>query len=327
MKLLLDSPEFNFDFTINHHDCIFTVGSCFSEEIAKKLSEFKFNVYSNPFGILFNPIAIETCIDRITNLNHYTENEVLLYDELYFSWDFHSQFNSTNKQDFLVQINKRITESNVQLQKSKTLFITLGTSFIYEYLESKKIVANCHKIPAKEFNKKLLTESEIISSLEKITSKLTAFNPDLKIVCTVSPVRHIKDGIIENNVSKSRLISAVYQICNTYSNCYYFPSYEIVIDELRDYRFYKSDLVHPNETAINYIWEKFSEVFFTNETKELNIKINKLNLSINHKPFNSNTEKHRTFLKSVKKNLEQLKSEYTYLDLQKELKLISSLTK
>jgi hypothetical protein len=289
-------------FTITHQHKILTLGSCFSEEIASKLSDYKFKVLKNPFGILFHPLAIRNALDKAIKNEKFVEQDVNIFNELYFIWDIHSKFNELSEEDLLKNSNQTISEFHSFLKETDVIFITLGTSFIYELIENRKIVANCHKVPANKFQKKLLSENEIKQALQSIIYELQKFNSKIKIVFTVSPVRHTKDGIFENNVSKGRLLSAVYSILAT-NNVFYFPSYELIIDDLRDYRFYKKDLIHPNELAVDYVWEKFSETYFSTTTQELNLKIEKLNKSYQHQSKHIYSEEYQKLIK-FRKNLE-----------------------
>lgn len=287
---------------LKHQQKIVTIGSCFSEEIATKLIDYKFKVLKNPFGVLFHPIAILNVIKKAINNEKFIEQDVHFFNKMYFIWDIHSKFNELSQEELLKNCNHKISELNTFLKESEVIFITLGTSFVYELIETKKIVANCHKVPANKFHKKLLTEYEIIEILQSIISELQKINQKLKIVFTVSPVRHTKDGIFENNVSKGRLLSAIYSVLEN-ENVFYFPAYELIVDDLRDYRFYKKDLIHPNELAIDYVWEKFSEMYFSENTKKINLMIEKLNKSYLHIAKNTNTEEYQKLIK-FRKDLE-----------------------
>jgi len=309
MQFHLELPTLKYDFQLSHSDKIITIGSCFSEEIANKLDKFKFQILKNPFGIVFHPFAIKNALERCINLDFYTKNEVFKQNEIFFNWDFHSKFNQLDEELFLESINKTVKETHEFLKDCSVVFITLGTSFVYELKENNKIVANCHKVSSSNFNKKLLSESEIQICLMEIVANLNKFNAKIKIIFTVSPVRHIKDGIVENNVSKGRLLSTIYEI-NKEKNTYYFPSYELMIDDLRDYRFFKEDLIHPNEMALNYIWEKFSISFFNEKTIQINKEINHIHNELNHKPFNPNSEEYVQFKFKTEQKIKKLNLEY-----------------
>ena len=310
-------------FKIDHQQKILTIGSCFSDEIGSRLMESKFNSFINPFGVIFNPVSIQNLIKRSTQKQPYTMNDVHQNGEQFFCFDVHSSFNSLYANEVLDSINATITEVHNYLKMAHIVIITLGTSWVYRFNETQSIVANCHKVSAKSFEKILLSTEENKAALETIINDLKLINPSVQIIFTVSPVRHIKDGIVENNVSKARLIDAIYQIKQKFTAVQYFPSYELVMDDLRDYRFYKSDLIHPSQEAVNYIWEHFSTTYFTELTQAINQKINKIKLAINHRPFNEASEAHQTFLQKTKVQMEEIVQKYG-IDFSAELVHINS---
>ena len=288
----------------NHNDSFLLVGSCFSENIGKKLRRFKFDVLSNPMGIGYNPISIHKLLKR----NFEVETSEL--EGIYFDHQLHSTFNDENKANFEKNIADQKAITIRQLQKNGILIITYGTAWVYELIENSELVNNCHKIPAKKFRKRLLSIQEIVNSCRDILKELKE-NYNLKqIIFTVSPVRHLKDGFVENQRSKATLQLAIQNILEQFEECTYFPSYELMMDDLRDYRFYKNDLLHPNSVAIQYIWEKFAENYFNKNTSELVSKIDKLNQSANHRAFQPKSEKHQQFLRKLKEEYELLQSNY-----------------
>lgn len=292
---------------LDYNSKIFTIGSCFATEIAQKLIHYKFNTYHNPFGILFHPLAIENALMRIYSNQEYISSEIYKYEELYISWDHSSTFDSVNAETILNQINKNIQTAHDFLRNTDLIIITLGTSWIYKLKQFDIIVANCHKIPNSNFNKLLLTENQIKTSLKNIVEMLNDLGKDkVKILFTLSPVRHIKDGLVENNRSKAQLLSAIHSVVDLYDNCEYFPAYEFIMDDLRDYRFYKEDLVHPNEVAIQYIWNKFKNSFMSNEVESIMQRIDKIKLSLQHKAQNESTIAHKKFLYNILKNIQDL---------------------
>ena len=303
------------DFTISHEQSILLIGSCFAQNIGEKLIDNKFNVNINPFGIIYNPISVINEINRIINNQLYTEKELIQFNEKWISFHHHGSFSSTNKATCLEQINTSLNEAHNQLKQSKTIFITVGSAWVYEYPDV-GIVANCHKIPNKQFAKRLLSVKEILSAFDNVKESLKNIN----IVFTVSPVRHIKDGLHENNLSKSILHLAINNLVEQNDNYHYFPAYEIVIDELRDYRFYKDDLVHPTDLAINYIWNKFSECYFSSTTQQLNSEIKQLKAAINHRPFNFESEEHQQFISKQIEIMDQLSKQYSFLNFMQEKK-------
>jgi lysophospholipase L1-like esterase len=297
---------------INYDSNIFLLGSCFSENIGNKLSHFKFQSIQNPFGILFHPKAIETLITNAVNQKVYSNEDVFLQNEVWHSFDVHSSLSSENDKSLLKKINSAISVTNKKLKEASHIIITLGTSWVYRFIETDTIVANCHKIPQKKFLKELLTVDEITKSLSTILVLLKSINKNIHITFTVSPIRHLKDGFVENTQSKSNLISAIHTILVD-TNVSYFPSYEIMMDELRDYRFYAEDMIHPNKTAINYIWEKFVDTRFSEESLPTMKEIEAIQKGILHRPFHEKSEQHQHFLEKIVKRKEKIKSQFPFI--------------
>jgi lysophospholipase L1-like esterase len=287
------------DNLLDYHSKILLLGSCFSENIGNKLSYFKFQSKQNPFGILFHPKAIENLISRALKEELYTEKELTFNNERWHCLDAHSSISAADKNVLLKNLNAALIHTKKQLKEATHVFITLGTSWVYRYLETNAIVANCHKIPQKEFSKDLLSVAEVSKTLEQCIALLKSINKTVSVTFTVSPVRHLKDGFIENTRSKAHLIAAIHTVINSENNTYYFPSYEIVMDELREYRFYKEDMLHPNTTAINYIWEKFVSTWFSRESQETMQEVETIQKGISHRPFNEKSEQHQQFLKKL----------------------------
>ncbi|MDG1195444.1 MAG: GSCFA domain-containing protein [Polaribacter sp.] len=297
---------------INYDSNIFLLGSCFSENIGNKLSHFKFQSIQNPFGILFHPKAIETLITNAVNQKVYSNEDVFVQNEVWHSFDVHSSLSSENDKSLLKKINSAISVTNKKLKEASHIIITLGTSWVYRFIETDTIVANCHKIPQKKFLKELLTVDEITKSLSTILVLLKSINKNIHITFTVSPIRHLKDGFVENTQSKSNLISAIHTILVD-TNVSYFPSYEIMMDELRDYRFYAEDMIHPNKTAINYIWEKFVDTRFSEESLPTMKEIEAIQKGILHRPFHEKSEQHQHFLEKIVKRKEKIKSQFPFI--------------
>ena len=288
---------------IDYNSKLLTLGSCFSENIGSKLNHFKFQATQNPFGILFHPKAIENFITNALNKKIYLSEDLIFQNEVWHSFDAHSSLSSTDEKVILNNLNAAIVNTNKNLKEASHIIITLGTSWVYRFTQTNTIVANCHKIPQKKFIKELLNVTEITEILEAIIILLKSVNKEIHITFTVSPVRHLKDGFIENTQSKAHLIAAIHTILNE-QNVSYFPSYEIMMDELRDYRFYAEDMIHPNKTAINYIWGKFIDTWFSEETKSTMKEIDEIQKGILHRPFHEDSEPHQQFLLK----LEQKKS-------------------
>ncbi len=294
--------------SIDYNANILLIGSCFTNNIGLKLNYFKFNIQVNPFGILFHPKAIENLIERSLSKNIYTVNDLVYQNEEWHCLDAHSEISNKNKETVLNDLNKALAETKLILSKASHTIITLGTSWIYQYLKTEEIVANCHKISQKEFQKKLLSVHEIQESLQNMIQNIRKVNSGCQVIFTLSPVRHVKDGFVENQLSKAHLLTAIHQVLG--KNCHYFPAYEIMMDDLRDYRFYKSDMLHPNQTAIDYIWDKFVENWINSSEKETMKTIEQIQKGLAHKPFNKNSEKHQQFKAKIHqkiKNLEKTK--------------------
>ena len=323
MDFHLTFPIVPFEEKINYSQSLLFIGSCFAENMGELMQKYKFNGSVNPNGILYNPLSIADSLNKIIENREVKETDLFFANECWNSWQFHSKFSNPDKQECLRIINNSIAKASDFLKQSDWLFITLGSSFIYKQKSTNTPVANCHKIPQKEFTKHLLTIDEIVHNLSASIEKLKGFNSNLKIVFTVSPVRYIRDGVVENSLSKARLIEAVHQVVNN-TTTFYFPAYELVIDDLRDYRFYKTDLVRPNEQAIDYVFEKLKDVLFDDETKLIFEKIKNIVTSANHRPFNNDTAAYKKFKETVFNNCKQLLREYPFLDLQEELKIFGS---
>lgn len=295
---------------IDYASQLLLIGSCFSENISKKLNYFKFNTYSNPFGILYNPKAIEFLIANAINRTKYTENNIFQLNERWHCFDAHSDLSATNKNELLSNLNAAIELTNKQINKSTHIIITLGTSFVYRFIETDSIVGNCHKVPQKKFLKEILSVKKIIASLENIIVLIKSVNSKVNIIFTVSPVRHLKDGFVENAQSKAHLLSAIHQIIDKRKLLYYFPSYEIMLDDLRDYRFYKNDMIHPNDTAIDYIWEQFLNVWIHENSTSIMGEVDSIQKDLAHKPFNPNSEQHKLFLAKLQTKIQVLKKHH-----------------
>ncbi|MCF6168301.1 GSCFA domain-containing protein [Lutibacter sp.] len=300
-------PERN---QIDYSSKLLLIGSCFSENIYKKLNYFKFNAISNPFGILFNPIAIENLLTNAINQKKYSEKDIFLLNERWHCFDAHSDLSSINKDELLDNLNNAVALTNKQLTKATHIIITLGTSWVYRFIETDTIVGNCHKVPQKKFIKELLSVEDILASLENLCVLIKNINPAINIIFTVSPVRHLKDGFLENSQSKAHLLAAIHQLVDKKNNMFYFPSYEIMLDDLRDYRFYNSDMIHPNKTAINYIWEQFQKVWISENANSIMKEIDTIQKGLAHKPFNPTSEQHQQFLVHLKQQITSLKNNY-----------------
>jgi hypothetical protein len=282
MKFRTELPIPKFPFQISYKDHILLLGSCFSDHIGTFLSKNRFFVFSNPFGTLFNPVSIANTLKMTMEPEIFTENYCYFFDEHWVSFAHHGSFSHSDKNQFMKQIEQQWRDTKTFLEKTDFLFITFGTAYCYRFLERDLIVANCHKIPNTKFEKFRLKADEIVQIYKDLVQNLQQINPALKIIFTVSPVRHLGDGFHENQLSKSILHLAIDQLTND-ENIFYFPSYEILTDDLRDYRFYAEDLCHPGENAVRYIEEIFADAFFSQTTKEQQKEIEKENKFLNHR--------------------------------------------
>ena len=304
---------------ITHQDGVLFLGSCFSEHIANRLLDLKFKIHTNPFGIVFNPKSIFSSIYRIIHKKYFKEEDVFEKEGLWYSLEAHGSVFATSKNELLKLLNHSIDIWNEEIQKANYLVVTFGSAFAYQHKQQEKIVANCHKLPQALFEKILLENHEIIVDFQELIENLKIINPNLKWMFTVSPVKHLRDGVVENNLSKAILIQAVHQLVKQNTNCFYFPAYELVTDDLRDYRFYESDMAHPNKQAINYVWKKFSEVYFNELTNEVNERVLQIHQAYHHRLFNNTTETSMKFKHNFYQKCVTLQAEYNYIDLSKEL--------
>lgn len=297
---------------ISHKTKIITLGSCFSDTIGNEFLEAKFPVIINPFGVLFNPLSIARLFDE----KKFTEEHYINSNSSFSHLDIHSSICHKNKDKLVGQISDLQTNFVSHINKVDVVFITLGTAFVYEFNKSKQVVANCHKLPSSQFTKRLLSVDEIVLCFSKVVEKY----PDKKFVFTISPVRHTREGLSENMLSKSILRVAVGQLCEL-ANVSYFPSYEVMMDDLRDYRYYTEDLIHINKQGQQYIWSILKEAYFSNETIQLIKEIEKVNQRVNHRPFDPQSDE---YLKFLKKTMSELKKLNTNLDFEKEIGIIKS---
>lgn len=307
--------------SISHQDQLMTLGSCFAEEIGQRLMSNKFSTQVNPFGTIFNPLSIIELINLALAPTAIIEDAMLQRDGLYYNYKLHSSFNHETKKGLLKKIQDQFKDARKHLSETKVLFLTFGTTWVYQDKESQMLVANCHKQPQKTFDKYLLSVEEIVTAFMGMKESLQEVNPALQIVLTVSPVRHTKETLSLNSASKSVLRLACHYLSEMSEDAHYFPSYEVVQDDLRDYRFYKKDLIHPNEQAIDYIWEVFIKTFCTPNTKKTLNAWQKVSRSLSHEPFNPKDEKYRKFLLQTLNKLQNLKDQ---LDVEQEINQVKA---
>ena len=313
-----------FPVKIKLSDSLLLVGSCFTEQIGKKLAAHKFKTIENPNGILFNPVSIAKAIKSYTNEIIFKEDDLFYYNELWASREHHTRFSHPEKLQTLQNINIEKKAASKFIKNAEWILITLGSAFVYEWKDVspnsnyENVAANCHKIPTDKFNRRLLQQTEIVNVLKEMKEQVFTINPTAKFIFTVSPVRHLREGFIENNRSKAALIQAVHELTND-TNSFYFPAYELVIDDLRDYRFFAEDLVHPNYAATNYVWEKFVPAVINELSQQIMKKINEINAAVNHKPFNPSSTAHKEFMQINFEKVVMLSQKYPHLDLSNEL--------
>lgn len=315
MKLQTQIPLKQHQPSIDYRSKVLLMGSCFVENIGEKLEHYKFQSQSNPFGILFHPKAIERVITRIAQKKPFVQDDLFWHQERWQSLEVHSVYSNTDKQLLLSELNEKIVLEHQRLKEVSHLLITLGTAWGYKHFESQKIVANCHKLPQRDFEKELSDIADVQYSLREIVKCVKSINPDATIIFTVSPIRHLKDGFVENQRSKAHLIAAIHQVIADFNglNITYFPSYELMMDELRDYRFYKEDMIHLNSTAVAYIWERFARVWLHPNTEEVMMMVEKIQNGLSHKPFNPDSDQYLEFREKLQQKIAYLSSNYPHM--------------
>ncbi|HSZ24473.1 MAG TPA: GSCFA domain-containing protein [Cytophagaceae bacterium] len=301
---------------LNHQNKILTIGSCFSQVIGERLLQNKFDVLVNPFGTIFNPISIFKLLKNALLNDFETIDAAVENHGVWFNYHVHSELYGSTKEVLNSKLKGKLQQVNDVIKQTDFLIITFGTAFIYKLKSTNEVVANCHKVSGNNFDKELLTVKEISNSCIDFIQQANVYNPKLKIILTVSPVRHTKDSILLNSVSKSVLRLACHELSEQFSEILYFPSYEIMMDDLRDYRFYKEDMIHPTEVAENYIWNKFSDAYFEEKTKEIIKEWESVFKALQHKPFHIESAEYRKFLTGTMNRLELLKEK---IDVRKEI--------
>ncbi len=299
---------------IDYNSKIVSFGSCFAENMGDKLLYYKFQTQVNPFGIIFNPFSIEKLIERVVLQRYFTKDDIFFFNERWHCYEVHSELSDADAEVFLSKLNQILSDTQKQLQQATHIIITYGTSWVYRHIETNAIVANCHKVPQKQFSKELLSIDSIQKSIQNTVSLIATLNPKCNFIFTVSPVRHLKDGFVENQVSKAHLIAAIYATTNTKQQTLnYFPSYEIMMDELRDYRFYADDMMHPSPMAIDYIWERFAATQIDASAITTMELVQTIQKGLAHRPFNPNSESHQKFEANLKEKIATLEAQYSFM--------------
>jgi GSCFA family len=315
MQFHLSFPVAPLSTSIQYKQELLLMGSCFAEEIGEKLQEHRFNTLINPHGILYHPLSITGALSSYLDGKVYTREDLFQHNDSWNSWDHHSRFSGLSPEATLENINRMQAAAVQSIDNADWLILTFGSAHAYVLKENNRLVGNCHKVPAGNFYKRLLTVDEVVTALDNLMHRLFFRNKKINILFTVSPVRYIRDGVVENNLSKAVLLQAVHHLVNKFNRLFYFPAYELVIDDLRDYRFYKEDLVHPNELAINYVWEQVIKACISEGSQGLLHQIADINRAAYHRPFNPDSSQHQQFLHTYAERVKQLMAEHPELKL------------
>ena len=302
-----------YSFRLDYQSNILTLGSCFSENMGLKMKNVFFKTEINPFGVLYNPISILNSIQLLLQNKKFTASDIFEYKSLWHSFAHSSSFSDVSSELCLSKMNERISFASEFIKSTDVLLITFGTAWVFTDKESGRVVSNCHKLPAAKFNRRRLTVDEITMAYSDLLTKLKALYPNLNVVFSVSPIRHWKDGAHENTISKSTLLLAVDALQNQFDNVHYFPAYELLMDELRDYRFYASDMLHPSDVAVEYIWSKFSESVFSEETLQLMKKLEQLAADRAHRPLHPLSPEYALFKENTGKRKNEIIQKYPFL--------------
>ncbi|MDR1121342.1 MAG: GSCFA domain-containing protein [Dysgonamonadaceae bacterium] len=290
-------------FNISHCDKLLLMGSCFAEYIGNKLEASGFQADVNPFGVLYNPLSIASGLRDLMQRKVFTEEDTVECNGLFSSWSHHSRFSDLTPSACLKKIRERMEVSSVFLEQTSVLMVTFGTSYVYRLKKNGKLVSNCHKLPAGDFCRERLCMEEILAEWSALAADLRKKLPALNILMTVSPIRHWKDGAHANQLSKSILLLAIESLERQYDFIHYFPSYELILDDLRDYRFYADDMLHPSSAAIDYIWEKFSATHFDRATETAINDYHRIRQDLEHRPSHPESEAYKTFRANAEKRL------------------------
>lgn len=306
-------------FRMKHADHLMLLGSCFAAEMGERLLNTKFRCNVNPYGVIYNPLSISVALREIEAGKIYGTEELFLFRELWHSPMHHGDFSSSDKEKVLENINTRLREAHAAFSQLDYLLLTFGTAWVYESKESGRVVSNCHKQPEAKFTRRKLSVDEIVFDYRNLLSDVLLRNPKLKVLFTVSPIRHVRDGLHANNLSKATLLLAVEQLQTLFpEHAFYFPAYELLLDELRDYRFYADDMAHPSKLAVDYVWERFVHSCLSADALRIMEESENIRKMLSHKPFHPASEEYKRFLGQIVLKIDQLNGKYPYLDFQKE---------
>jgi hypothetical protein len=308
---------------IGYHTRGMFMGSCFSDYIGTIMAGYKFPLLLNPFGTLFNPASIAANLENLINLRVYKSADLRFHDGLWLSFDHYTGFSDTDQERCLDQINTSVSQASEWLKHCDFLVLTFGTAWIFKYKKTGKTVANCHKIPQAEFSREFMQPAEIVNMFDRLLSLLSEFNPGLRVIFTLSPVRHWSDGAVNNQLSKSVLHYSIQEILKQHGNAWYFPSYEIFMDELRDYRYYAADMLHPSDQGAVYVWEKFFESTIDDKSKAILAELEPVLQAARHRPVNAGSDAHRKFRDKISGKIHEITTKYPFLDFSNEIELFS----
>ncbi|MDR1982158.1 MAG: GSCFA domain-containing protein [Tannerellaceae bacterium] len=316
-------PKASFEFS--HTDEITLLGSCFVEYIGSKLQANKFRVDINPFGVVYNPASVASSLLRMLCPERFSPADLFRHEGVYHSFAHHSRFSSLSEREALEGMNRGLAESSDRLANASRLVITFGTAYVYRLKKNGQVVSNCHKLPEKMFDRELLPVDAVVSEWKSLLLSLWEHFPELKVLFTVSPVRHARDGAHGNQLSKSTLLLSIHQLQSRYpERVAYFPAYELMMDDLRDYRFYAGDMLHPSSIAVDYIWQQFGQAFFSSATHTILREWQEIQKAIDHKPFQPESEAYRRFIMQTLLKAERLTGKFPYFSLSKEMTLLKS---
>lgn len=303
---------------IDVHAKITALGSCFAEVVGQRLSYFKWPVSVNPLGVLFHPIALGDLIKRALSLEEFTLTDLFEYKGHFYLLALHGQYSGTNAQELLDRANKDLNSLHSSITQATHVLITLGTAWAYEHVESQRLVGNCHKLPGSFFKKKLLTPDQIQTAITAIIESVSEHNPEIQLIFSVSPVRHIKDGLVQNSLGKAHLISGLHAALNPLAHNEfgpkYFPAYELMVDQLRDYRFYKADLIHPNDQGEQVVWEFFKTQWIEQKLETYLKEVHSIQQGLDHRPLRPDSKEHQEFLSQLKTRIQLLQEQFPHLN-------------
>jgi len=318
----IDLPDY--PFTLAYSDSFLSMGSCFAEQMAARLKQVKFRVVDNPFGILYHPQNIAHSLHQLRCNHRYKETDLFEHRGIWSHFDFHGSYSSPSREESLKKMNGSLEQASSTLAEASLLIITLGTAYAWWHKKEQRIVANCHKLPGQEFERRLIPVAEMARHLLEAINALREINPEIRCLFTVSPIRHIRDGLVKNQLSKSSLRLLAHHLCTQLSGAYYFPSYELMIDDLRDYRFYARDMIHPSAEALDYIWAHFQDAFFQEDTRALMREVDKMNRSLSHRPQYPDSTAHRRFQQQLLAQMEAIEQKHSFISfLSEKEKLLS----